>query len=149
MCTCCLACCSPLRKKLLFPLPLRMESSVVKREIYWAYRRWRPIIQLSLPQRSLKSRRFSLQIHHRDGRGGAVATVLLLVWWLGNKLHSKGKVSPTERRDIYSILATSLNIWMNECCYSVDILLHTFVTFNRCPYPEWLTGTIGYLPPYL
>lgn len=41
--------------------------------------------------RSLQSRWFSLQIHHRDISGGPVATVLLFLRWMGDQLHSQGR----------------------------------------------------------
>lgn len=62
----------------------------------------------SLPFRSLESRRFTLQIHHGDIRGGSVATLRLLVWWLGNKLHSQGK----------AFFSRSHFNWIWPCCSS-------------------------------
>lgn len=62
----------------------------------------------SLPFRSLESRQFTLQIHHRDIRGGSVATLRLLVWWLGNKLHSQGK----------AFFSRSHFNWICPCCSS-------------------------------
>lgn len=55
--------------------------------------RWRTIMKdvLGYLSRSLQSRWFSLQIHHRNIGGGPVETVLLFLWWLGDQLHPKGR----------------------------------------------------------
>lgn len=76
--------------------------------IYWTHTGRRPIMHQSVPFRSHESRRFTLQIHHGDIRGGSVATLRLLVWWLGNKLHSQGK----------AFLRRSHFIWFCPCCSS-------------------------------
>lgn len=73
--------------------PESMERSPCPWEplIYRMCWKQRPIMHQSSLSRSFESRWFSLQIHHGDIGGGPMETLRLLVWWLGNKLHSQGK----------------------------------------------------------